>query len=106
MLIMSIVFFTVLVIWDYKTARTQKQVISTLNEVDSKVSMMKKNFNKELEFHRIERDNLMLQQKQVLNNLQHINKRIEKKKSKTADTKELDDELNTIKKKHNGIKKT
>jgi len=103
MLIMSIIVLSVLALWDYKNSRSQKNVISTLNEVDSKVSTIAKNFNQELEFHRIERDNLMLQQKQVLENLQNLNKKTDKKKS---DIQEVNDELSAMTNKNNGIKKT
>ncbi len=94
--------------WQFRASKMEKKLLRSFEGFENSLSQMDSNFNKELEFHRVERDNLMLQQQEVLSKLQELNtKQIKEQDEKIIDTSsnESNNKLNAIKNKNNGIKK-
>lgn len=87
--------------WQFRASKMEKKVLISFEGIQNSISDM----SEELEFHRIERDNLMLQQKEVLSKLQNFNKKEKKEAEIDISAKDFNDKMNSIKNKNNGIKK-
>ncbi len=90
----------------YLASKIEKKVLIALDSFGETLLKMKSEFDKELNFNRIERDNLMLQQDEVLKNLTYLH---QKDKEKKADdeiaNQDFNDRLTQIKSNNNSIKR-
>lgn len=90
----------------YLASKIEKKVLIALDSFGETLLKMKSEFDKELNFNRIERDNLMLQQDEVLKNLTYLHQKDKEKKAEDEiANQDFNDRLTQIKSNNNSIKR-
>ena len=86
----------------YLASKIEKKVLIALDSFGETLLKMKSEFDKELNFNRIERDNLMLQQDEVLKNLTYLHQKDKEKKAEDEiANQDFNDRLTQIKSNNN-----